>query len=176
MNRPKLVIGSLLLCLAAATGLWHAHTRNNTPQPEILTKPDPITITLYFPDLKRFRVGTEPYEVPVQRKVHTDNILQKTLEELLKGPTMAEQQQDLYMLHNHTTDARLTFEQPTGTARVFLKGECNSDGASYTIGDIIVKNLSQYPEVKRIRIYDSTGQTLEPETSLSNSYPGCLQP
>jgi hypothetical protein len=60
-------------------------------------------------------------------------------------------------------------------AHVYLTGQCNSGGSTYTIGNLIFANLSQFPEIQWIKIYDENGETEVPE-GQSSSIPFCLEP
>ncbi len=176
----KRIISGGAITIILVTGIIvFAYTRQinhiQGPQPEIFNKPDPIAITLFFPDLNKYRTGTEPYEVAVTRLVYTEDKKQAVLAELIKGPTIAEQQEGLNMIYNHVTSASMAIDSE-GTARVYLAGECNSEGATYTIGNILVKNLTQFSDIKKVRIYDQNGSTLSAENEPGNSFPGCLQP
>ena len=154
-----------------------AYTMREKPDPN--KTPDIIykNISVYFPNKDKYNVGTEPYEESVERKTEiTTGSMQAVLKELYLGPSQAEKDRGLFMTYNHTTGATITFEPETGVAKIYLKGECNSDGASYTIGSIIAKNIRQFPEVKYVRIYDPEGKTQAPEKPLSSSSPACLEP
>ncbi|HEY5269313.1 MAG TPA: hypothetical protein VII97_03195 [Anaerolineales bacterium] len=60
-------------------------------------------------------------------------------------------------------------------ARVYLTGTCASGGATYTIANLIAKNLKQFPTILWVKIYDQGGTTEVP-TGQSDSIPVCLEP
>jgi hypothetical protein len=62
-----------------------------------------------------------------------------------------------------------------GVARVYLDGECRSNGAAYTVASPLIANLAQFPEIETIKIYDAAGATEQPE-GPENSIPFCLEP
>lgn len=138
-------------------------------------KPQPVTVTVYFTNMERYAVGTEPYEDPVTRTVPMNGSLPQTvLEQLFLGPTPAEKTQGLQVVLSGTTGfSKFIIEQ--AIARVYLTGKCSSGGATYTISNLIFANLAQFPEIRWIKIYDENGETETPE-GQSSSIPFCLEP
>jgi hypothetical protein len=143
-----------------------------------LTKPVPPateTLTIYFTDLVHFQVGSEPYEAAVTRTVPVSASLpEAVLTQLFLGPTEAEKAQGLDVLLSGTTGfSNLTIEN--GIARVYLTGMCASQGATYTIANLINANLKQFSEIQWIKIYDQNNETETPD-GQSSSIPFCLEP
>jgi hypothetical protein len=138
-------------------------------------KPTAVDLTVYFTNLERYAVGTEPYEDPVTRTVPASGSLpEMTLQQLFLGPTAQEKAQGLDVVLSGTTGfSSLTIQD--GVARVHLTGKCNSGGATYTIGNLIFANLAQFPEIRWIKIYDENGETETPDGQTS-SIPVCLEP
>jgi hypothetical protein len=138
-------------------------------------KPQPVTVTVYFTNINRYAVGTEPYEDPVMRTVAMNNSLPQTvLVQLFLGPTPAEMALGLDVVLSGTTGfSKLVIE--AGIARVYLTGKCNSGGATYTISNLIFANLAQFPGIRWIKIYDENGETETPD-GQSSSIPFCLEP
>jgi hypothetical protein len=136
---------------------------------------EPVTLTVYFTNINRYAVGTEPYEDPVTRTVPMNASLPQTvLEQLFLSPTSQEKAAGLETVLSGTTGfGKLTIEG--GVARVYLAGKCNSGGATYTIGNLIFANLARFPEIKWIKIYDENGETETPGGQTS-SIPFCLEP
>ena len=134
-----------------------------------------VTLTVYFTDVARYDVGTEPYERAVTRTVPaTDSPPEAVLTQLFLGPTNDEKAQGLDVFLSGTTGfSKLTIED--GEARVYLTGMCNSKGATYTIARLIEVNLRQFPEIRWIKIYDQNGETEIPD-GQSGSIPFCLEP
>jgi hypothetical protein len=137
--------------------------------------PTPITLTVYFTNMNRYAVGTEPYEDAVTRTVaRSGSLPEMVLEQLFLGPTPQEKAQGLDVVLSGTTGfSELTIED--GVARVYLTGKCNSGGATYTISNLIFANLAQFPEIRWVKIYDENGETETPEGQTS-SIPICLEP
>jgi Sporulation and spore germination len=133
------------------------------------------SLTVYFTNMDRYAIGTEPYEDPVIRTVPlTGSLPEMVLRQLFLGPTPQEKAGGLETVLSGTTGfGKLTIVD--GVARVYLTGKCNSGGATYTIGNLIFANLAQFPEIRWVKIYDENGQTETPEGQTS-SIPFCLEP
>jgi hypothetical protein len=170
MKRTFIFLAVLLL---AACNLVQASPTALPPSPT--TFPSTIDITVYFTNLNNFNVGTEPYEKAVIRTVPaTDNVPQAVLLQLFKGPTDEEKAQGLDVFKSGATGfSQLTLED--GVARVYLTGDCASNGATYTIANLLDANLKQFPEIKWVKVYDQNGETETP-TGQSGSIPFCLEP
>jgi hypothetical protein len=158
MKSPTLILAGLVLLLSACT-----------------PRPARVKVTIYFTNVSRYAVGTEPYEDPVSRTVAANGSLPETvLTQLFLGPSPQEIAQGLKFVSSGTTGyKKLTIAE--GVARVYLTGKCNSGGSTYTIGNLIFANLTQFPEIKWIKIYDENGETETP-VGNSSSIPICLEP
>jgi spore germination protein GerM len=134
-----------------------------------------VILTVYFTDMPHYQVGTEPYEAAVTRTVPTPSSLpEAVLTQLFLGPSEAEKAQGLAVVLSGTTGfSKLTIEN--GVARVYLTGTCASQGATYTIANLIFANLKQFPEIQWIKIYDQNNETETPD-GQSSSIPYCLEP
>jgi len=137
--------------------------------------PANVSLTVYFTDTARYQVGTEPYETAVMRSVPAPAARpEAVLTQLFLGPTEAEKAQGLAVVLSGTTGfKKLTIE--AGIARVYLTGTCASQGATYTIANLIFANLEQFPEIQWIKIYDQNNETETPD-GPSGSIPFCLEP
>jgi hypothetical protein len=137
--------------------------------------PETVTLSVYFTNLPRYAVGTEPYEDVVTRTVPaTDSLPEDVLMQFFLGPTDDEKAQGLDVVLSGATGFRkLTIID--GVARVYLTGECNSKGATYTIANLIEANLRQFPEIQWVKIYNQNGETETPDGQTS-SIPFCLDP
>ena len=134
-----------------------------------------VTLTVYFTDVARYQVGTEPYEIAVTRVIPAPASLpEAVLAQMFLGPTEAEKSQGLALILSGTTGfSSLTIED--GIVRVYLTGVCASQGASYSIANLIYANLKQFPEIQWIKIYDQNNGTETPN-GQSSSIPFCLEP
>lgn len=132
-------------------------------------------VTVYFTDEERYAVGTEPYEVGVSRTFSSqDNEAEAILRLMFEGPSEEEQAEGLRLVASGCTGYS-TVEIDDGIARVYLLGDCASQGATYTIANLINVNLKQLPEITYVKIYDLNGETETPE-GLSDSIPISLEP
>lgn len=145
------------------------------PTPTEPVPPATVTLTIYFTDVARYQVGTEPYETGVTRTLAPPASLpEAVLTQLFIGPTEAEKAQGLTVILSGTTGFNnLSIEN--GIARVYLTGTCTSQGATYTIANLIYANLKQFPEIQWIKIYDQNNETETPD-GPSSSIPFCLEP
>jgi hypothetical protein len=137
--------------------------------------PKTTTVSVYFQDMNRFAIGTEPYEKPVTRRVpDIGDLPLAVLEQLFLGPTAEEQAEGLALILSGSTGFN-DFHVQAGVARISLTGHCNSNGSTYTIANLIFANLTQFPEIQFVKIYDENGETETP-VGLSSSIPFCLEP
>jgi hypothetical protein len=174
----KLVLTTLILLLTISACSMPGATPllpTNSTGPTLPPTPLDVTITVYFMDVARFNVGTEPYEAGVTRTIPMPSSLpEAVLTQLFLGPTDAEKAQGLALVLSGTTGfSNLKIED--GIARVYLTGTCNSQGSTYTIANLIDANLQQFPEIQWVKIYDQNGETETPD-GQSGSIPFCLEP
>ncbi|HEX7621774.1 MAG TPA: GerMN domain-containing protein [Anaerolineales bacterium] len=146
-----------------------------SPLPTTPVPPASVTLTVYFTDMARYQIGTEPYEVAVMRTVPAPASLpEAVLTQLFLGPTESEKAQGLAVVLSGTTGfSKLTIEN--GIAHVYLVGTCASQGSTYTITNLIFANFKQFTEIQWIKIYDQNGETETPN-GQSSSIPFCLEP
>ncbi len=150
-------------------------TAQATATPTLTPTPVVTQVQVYFTDLQRYAAATEPYEVAVTRTVViTTSLPEAVLREFFKGPTEEEQARGLAAITSGFTGLdRLVIE--AGVAHVYLRGACSSGGATYTIAQPLRVNLTQFDEIKYVKIYDQNGETEEPE-GAGDSIPFCLEP
>ena len=134
-----------------------------------------VELTVYFTDMPRYQIGTEPYEASVLRTIPLPASLpEAVLAQLFLGPSGAEKARGLAVVLSGTTGfSQLTISD--GIARIYLTGMCNSKGATYTIANLIFANLKQFPEIQWVKIYDQNGETESPD-GQRDSIPFCLEP
>jgi hypothetical protein len=134
-----------------------------------------IKITVFFTDEDNYAQAIEPYEKPVIRKVEgRADLPEAVLEAFFQGPTLEEQAQGLVLVNSGFTGfSELAVDQ--GVVHVYLTGECESTGATYTIAQPLRANLLQFEHIEAVKIYDETGHTENPGGSES-SIPFCLEP
>ncbi len=142
----------------------------------ILPTAEPVgqEITVYFMDENRFMEATDPYEVAVTRTTTSDNLPFAVLEAYFAGPTVEEYDQGLRLLSSGFTHVReLTIDN--GIASVYLGGTCANNGAAYSVANLVMVNLAQFPEISAVKIYDENDSNLDPD-SPNSSLPYCLEP
>ncbi|MBA4375768.1 MAG: hypothetical protein C0401_06300 [Anaerolinea sp.] len=133
------------------------------------------TITIYFTNEARFAVGTEPYEDPVTRPLPAGvEPMRAVLDAFFAGPTPEEYATGLRLVSSGFTGVRI-FTVENGIARIHLAGTCANNGAAYSVASVIGKNLSQFPQITAIKIYDENDSNLDPDSNMS-SLPYCLEP
>ncbi|MCX6054396.1 MAG: hypothetical protein NTZ74_05685 [Chloroflexi bacterium] len=133
------------------------------------------TITVYFTNEARFSIGTEPYEDAVIRPLPDGaDPMPAVLDAFFAGPNPQEIAQGLILVSSGFTGVRL-FKVENGIAHIYLAGTCANNGAAYSVASLIGKNLSQFPEITAIKIYDENDSNLDPLSSTS-SLPYCLEP
>ncbi len=62
-----------------------------------------------------------------------------------------------------------------GIARVYLTGQCNSGGSTFTLAPLIRDTLKQFSYIQYVKIYDQNGTTEQPD-GPTDSIPACLEP
>ena len=175
MRRFVLPILALSLAILACNISLTTSTPAVTEPLFVTGSPPTATITVYFTDMARYQIGTEPYETAVTRTVPAAaSRPEAVLTQLFLGPTDAEKASGLEVILSGTTGFN-DFTVENGVARVYLTGTCNSNGSTYTIANLISANLTQFPQIHWIKIYDENGQTEVPG-GQSGSIPVCLEP
>jgi hypothetical protein len=181
-TKINLLISSLFLALLACTLQETIPTPSPTEEVAPTSSPTEeiggtltVTVTVYFLDSNRYATAEEPYEVGVTREALASQFLPEViLEELFLGPTPEEQAQGLMTVYSGSTGF-LSLVVQDGVAHVYLDGQCNSGGATYTIASLLAVNLKQFDTIEYVKVYDENGETEVPD-GLSDSIPFCLEP
>jgi spore germination protein GerM len=138
------------------------------PEATTTSTPPATTILVYF-----YRTPELTVE-PVQRVVYSTNLPEAALTEMFKGPTSEDQAGGLTFFADGVTGfSNLTTND--GITYVYLTGNCNSQGSTFTIASTIRSTLLQFPEIQHVRIYDQNGNTENPDPG-TDSIPACLEP
>lgn len=133
------------------------------------------TRRVVFQDLPRYVAGTPPYTRTVRRVVPASTPASTVLNQLFAGPTAAERAAGLRTVRSGASDFNRLSISSTRVARVRLFGGCSSGGSTFTVANLIMPTLRQFPTVRFVKIYDPSGHTERP-AGLSNSIPECLEP
>ena len=150
-----------------------------------LTRPSRVVIDIdtpfqtvvrrvYFENLPRFSMGTQPYVTAVLRPVLPGAPAVGVMDRLFSGPTEAEYASGLRLQSSRATGfAGLSITDLV--ARLRLTGGCSSGGSTFTIADEIYPTLGQFAAVDFVKIYDPAGHTERP-SGRNDSIPLCLEP
>jgi hypothetical protein len=130
---------------------------------------------VYFVNKIRYEANAEPFVFTGDRWVRTDAVLKNTLNEYFKGPGAVERTNFGWIALYNGFTGYSRFELIDNTVHVYLKGTCTSDGRDFTIANLLILNLKQFPEVRFVKIYDENGSTQNP-LGAADSVPACLQP
>src|SRR5581483_4067083 len=145
----------------------------STPRPS--ATPQYTLVNVYFVDKNRYNAGTPPYEAAGKRWAPSNNLPGAVLNEYFKGPGYTEKYTYGWIALYNGVTGYSKLEIKDGVARVYLTGQCNSQGAVYNIAALLKMNLKQFSYVHYVKIYDQNGNTEVPD-GLSDSIPGCLEP
>lgn len=131
-------------------------------------------VHVWFLNEKNFDIGKEPYESRVERRVPTNGEEKRqVLEQLMLGPSSEEKEIGLSLVRSGVISLDFSYDADSEIAWVGLVGICNSGGSTYTIANLINKNLEQFSDIEQVVIYDDgLGKPSEPTEGL----PGCLEP
>jgi hypothetical protein len=176
---PALQKGILLIKVAAGTVcLLISAGCSISPAPAVektAAQTQPYLPLVYFTSLPRYNQGIQPYEVPVEREFpRGSNLPEQVLVEFFAGPTEEEKALGLEAVTSGFSGFLQILVQ-NGVAHVYLEGTCASSGATYTIAQPLMANLLQFEEIRNVKIYDSSGETEQPQ-GAGNSIPFCLEP
>jgi hypothetical protein len=162
-------------------------TRTLTRTPTVTRTPTPTRtriptatpayklIKVYFVNKFRYENNLPPFEVNGVRWARSNMLPQSALNEYFKGPGSTERfTYGWIALYNGFTGYS-KLEIRDGVAHVFLTGTCTPEGRDFTIANLIMLNLKQFPEIQFVKVYDENGTTQDPN-GLSDSIPVCLQP
>lgn len=135
---------------------------------------DMVTVDVYLIDQEAFNVGSEPYEVAVERQVPREDPMKGALDALFGGPTVDEADRGIVHVGSGATGVRKV-TVGAGIARVYLEGGCSSGGSTLTVAAEIFPTLHQFDGVDAVKIYEPGGTTEEPD-GTTDSIPVCLEP
>jgi hypothetical protein len=132
-------------------------------------------IKVYFVNKFRYENNLPPFEVAGKRWARSNMLPQSALNEFFKGPGSTERFIYGWIPIYNGFAGYSKLDIANGVARLYLVGTCTPDGRNFTIANLIMLNLKQFPEIQFVKIYDESGQTQDPN-GLSDSIPTCLQP
>ena len=103
------------------------------------------------------------------------NLPKFALDQFFKGPGYTEKYTYGWVAAYSGATGYSKLDITDGIARVYLTGQCNSQGSTFTIGPLIVDTLKQFSYIQYVKIYDQNGNTEVPD-GPTNSIPACLEP
>jgi peptidase M23-like protein len=150
-------------------------TRTPTSTRRPTATPLYVRIDLYFVNRFRYINNLPPFEVAGVRYVQSSSVYTSLLDEYFKGPGATERYTYGWINLTNGFTGYSRFELINGVAHIYLEGACDRADATYTIANLLTRNLKQFPEVDFVKIYDENGSTQSP-TGFVDSIPACLQP
>ena len=150
-------------------------TRTPSPTPRGTSTPQYTLTNVFFVDRNLLNSGVLNPEVAGKRWVLSNNVPANILTEYFKGPGLTERNVYGWIAIYNGVTGFSKLDVANGIARVYLKGECNSQGATYTIANVLRVNLKQFPAIQFVKIYDQNGSTEVPDGN-QDSIPACLEP
>ena len=176
-EKPDGAVDSTPACLDPAFAPTRTATPTITPTPtkRPTATPQYTLANVFFVDRIRYASGTPPFEVAGVRWVQTNNVPANVLTEFFKGPGATEKYTYGWIVFYSGATGYSKLDVTDGVARVYLKGQCNSQGATYTVGNLLRVNLKQFSYIQYVKIYDQNGNTETPDGN-QDSIPACLEP
>jgi len=152
-------------------------TPTRTPTKTRLPSPTPqyVKIDLYLVSKFRYENNLSAFERTGVRWVRSNNVYRALLDEYFEGPGATERYEYGWINLTNGFTGYSRFEFINGVAHIYLTGTCDRAGATYTIANLLTRNLKQFPEIQFVKIYDENGSTQSP-IGFVDSIPACLQP
>ena len=145
-------------------------TRTSSPTPRPTATPLYVLLKVYFYQ------RTTLLEVFGKRWEATSlNLPQAILNEYFKGPGYTEKYTYGWIAPTNGATGFSKIDVTDGIARVYLTGQCNSQGSTFTLAPLITDTLKQFSDIQYVKIYDQNGNTEQPD-GPTNSIPACLEP
>jgi len=123
----------------------------------------------------RYENNLSAFERTGVRWVRSNNVYPALLDEYFEGPGATERYEYGWINLTNGFTGYSRFEFINGVAHIYLKGTCDRAGATYTIANLLTRNLKQFPEIQFVKIYDENDSTQSP-IGFVDSIPACLQP
>lgn len=139
---------------------------------------------VYFFDEDRVVTGEEPLVRHVLRRVPFPAVANGQLHRFYAGPTPAEADDGLILVHSLVLPSGLEQDRRTGFTGLRVSDgvlhmrftrPCSSGGSTMTVAGELMPTLKYWSTVDHVKIYDEDGTTQEP-TGRSDSVPVCLEP
>ncbi len=145
-------------------------TRTPTPGPRPTATPLYVLLKVYFYD------RTTLLEVYGKRWASSSTDLARfVLDQYFRGPGYTEKYTYGWIAIYNGATGYSKLDVANGIARVYLTGQCDSKGSTFTIAGPLRDSLKQFSFIQFVKIYDQNGNTEQPEGN-SDSIPACLEP
>ena len=111
------------------------------------------------------QLALNPMKMPLRARFRqTLDPMRAVLDQFFLGPTQEEYNAGLRLVNSGFTHVR-DLKVENGIARVYLGGVCANNGAAYSVANLIMKNLSQFPQITAVKIYDENDSNLDPDSA-----------
>jgi murein DD-endopeptidase MepM/ murein hydrolase activator NlpD len=145
-------------------------TKTSTPTARATATPLYVLLKVYFYQ------RTSLLEVFGKRWAPSSANLPKfVLDQYFKGPGYTEKYTYGWVAPYNGATGYSKLDITDGIARVYLTGQCNSQGSTFTLAPLIADTLKQFSYIQYVKIYDQNGNTEQPD-GPTNSIPACLEP
>ena len=132
-------------------------------------------VNVYFANAYLYNSGSPNPEVAGKRWEMSSTLPGSVLDEYFNGPGYTEKYTYGWIAIYNGVTGYSKLDVTDGMARVYLTGNCNSQGATYTIANLLRINLKQFSYIQYVKIYDQNGSTEQPD-GPTDSIPACLEP
>ncbi len=147
-------------------------TRTRTPTPTIRPTATPLYVLLKVYFYQRVSL----VEVYGKRWASSSADLPRfVLDQYFRGPGYTEKYTYGWIAIYSGATGYSKLDISNGIARVYLTGQCNSQGSTFTIAGPIRDSLKQFNYIQYVKIYDQNGNT-EQQDGNTDSIPACLEP
>ena len=155
-------------------------TSSSTPRPTDTRRPTVTPqwtlVKVFFVDKYRFDNNIQPFVVNGVRWVLTSPFMgADVLNQFFKGPGSTEYYSYGWRAIYNGFTGYTKVEFSGDTARIYLTGTCAPQRKDYTIANLLILNLKQFPTVQFVKIFDENGTTEFPDGAV-DSIPLCLKP
>jgi hypothetical protein len=132
------------------------------------------SVKVFFLHRPNYTAGRQPELVSALRAITPARVGQGALQAIFAGPSATERARGLATVRSGATGATLV-RISDRVAHVRLAGRPASNGAAFTVANLIMPTLKQFPTVDYVKIYDPSGRTQHPG-GRRDSIPASLEP
>jgi Fe-S cluster biogenesis protein NfuA len=147
-------------------------TRTQTPTATARSTPTPLYTLLrvyFYQNMSLLEVFGKRWAAS------SANLPKFVLDQYFKGPGYTEKYTYGWVAVYSGATGYSKLDVADGIARVYLTGQCNSQGSTFTIAQPLKDTLKQFSYIQFVKIYDQNGNTEVPD-GPQDSIPACLEP